>query len=289
MSLFDATHYDVTPRQDDPLAAYDDRIKKEKCYEPPAPPAPPPSPKLYPRLLPPHMDMHDLDQRIEAHVSVNRYGYMAQPDHPVLIPEAASRRMVLSMDDSDYKSSPLRRVTSADDADEIRNGEDDDDDDATMMDSLNPPSSRCSGATLLSDTLLSETGNSKRRFTFPSRTRKQQRPSSFSGDMPQSRPLVSSRQISSPIIDSSTVSPDIAFSSPKSTSSKAKSYPGKGSYWPSRPSPKIPTEVDTSHWSESDDDDHGQKKEPTTHVRIATFPSRGKRFRHRLSDLFCGS
>ncbi|KAK3174207.1 hypothetical protein OEA41_001451 [Lepraria neglecta] len=171
MSLFDATHHHVTPRQDDPLAAYDDRIKKEKCHEPPAPP---PSPKLYPQLFPPHMDMHDLDQRIEAHVSVNRYGYMAQPDHPVLMSDAASRRMVLSMDDSDYKSSPLRRVTSADDADEIRNGEDDDDDDddATMMDSLNPPSSRCSGTTLLSDTLLSdtllsETGNSKRyRFLF---------------------------------------------------------------------------------------------------------------------------
>ena len=284
MSLLDTTHHHVTPCQDDPLAAYD-RIKKEKCHEPPAPP---PSPKLYPQLFPPHMDMHDLDQRIEAHISINQYGYMAQPDHPVLMPEAASRRMVSSMDDSDYKSSPLRRITSADDADEIRNGDDDDDDDddddATMMDSLNPPALRCSGTTL-----LNETGNSKRRFTLPSRTRKQQRASSCSGDMPQSRPLVSSRQISCPVIDRSTVSPGIAFSSPNSTSSKAKSYPGRGSYWPSRPSPKIPPEVDRSHWSESDDDDHGQKKEPIMHVRIATFPSRGKRFRHRLSDIFCGS
>jgi hypothetical protein len=284
MSLLDTTHHHVTSHLQDPLVVYDG---KEKIREPQAPP---PSPKLYPQLLSPHMDMHDLDQRIKAHVSIGQYNLMAQPFQPTLVPEAGSRRRVLSIDDSNYKSSPLRRVTSADHVDEMQSEEDgDNDDDATMMDFSNSPSSRCSGATLLNDAATSEGASSKRRFTLPSRTGKQQRHFQASDDAPQSRPLISRRQILSPMTDTSTASPDVAYSLPWSMSSKAKSYPGRGSYYLSRSSPKGLAAEDKSHWSESDEDNDGEKKGPSTFVRIAAFPSRGKRFRRRLSDLFCGS
>ena len=196
----------------------------------------------------------------------------------------------MSIDDSNYKSSPLRRVTSADNADEMQSEEDgDDDDDATTMDFSNSPLSRCSGATLLNNAATSEGASSKRRFTLQSRTSKQQRQSQASGDVPQSRPLISRKQTLSPMTDTSTVSPDVACSFLSSMSSKVKSYPGRGSYYLSRSSPKGLAAEDKSHWSESDEDNDGKKKGPSTFVRIAAFPSRGKRFRRRLSDLFCWS
>ncbi|KAL2043058.1 hypothetical protein N7G274_004117 [Stereocaulon virgatum] len=265
-------------------------MEKKKDREPQAPP---PSPKLYPQLLSPNINMHDLDQRIKAHVSIGQRHLMAQPFQPTLVPEAGSRGRVLFMDNSSYKISPLRRVTSADNADEMQNEEDrdddDDDDDATATDFSSSPSPRCSGATLLNDAATSEGASSKRRFTLPSRTGKQQRQSQASGDAPQSRPLIPRSQIFSPITDISTVSPDVAYCFPRSMSRKAKSYPGRGSYYLSRSSPKGPAAEDRSHWSESDENNHGEKKGPSTFLRIAAFPSRGKRFRRKLSDLFCGS
>ena len=261
MSLYSSTHRHVTPLQQLPVATgepdacfpirTDSILKVWDCHELPAPP---PSPRCISQRAFEPIDMHHLDHQIEA-----------------------------------YKSTPLRRVVSADDVSEIdeRKEEDSDDeadDDATMVATSNAPSSRCSDTTLLSEIV-----STKRRFRLPSRANRQERPSTSAGGTLQASSLNWDRQISAPVLSSSTVSPSIAASSSKFSLRKGKSHSERGHFRPTRPSPQIPALEVKSRWSESDDGNGKKREDASEPVRLATFPGRGKRFRSRLSDLFCKS
>ena len=261
MSLSTSTHRHVTLFQQLPVAAgepdpcfpvrTDSILNVWDCH---GLPAPPPSPRCVSQRAFEAVDMHHLDHQIEA-----------------------------------YKSTPLRRVVSADDVSEIdeRKEEDSDeeaDDDATMVATSNAPSSRCSDTTLLSEIV-----STKRCFRLPSRAGRQQRPSTSAGGTSQASSLNWDRQISAPVLSSSTVSPNIAASSSKLSLRKGKSLSERGHFRPTRPSPQIPALEVRSRWSESDDGNGRKREDASEPVRLATFPGRGKRFRSRLSDLFCTS
>ena len=261
MSLYSPTHPRVTPLQQLPVVAgqsdpcfplrTDSILKVWDSHELPAPP---PSPKCYPQRAFEPMDMHHLDQQIEA-----------------------------------YKCTPLRRVVSADDVSEIdeakKEGSDDDaDDDATMVATSNAPSSRCSDTTLLSEIV-----STRRRFRLPSRAHRQERPSISAGGTLQVSSLGWGRQISAPLLSSSTVSPNIAATSSDLSLRMEKSHSERGHFRPTRPSPQIPALEAKSRWSESDDGKGKKREDASEPVWLATFPGRGKRFRSRLFDLFCTS
>ena len=261
MSLYSSTPRHVTPLQLLPVAAGEpdpcfpcrtnSLFKVWDCHELPAPP---PSPRCISQRAFEPMDLNQLDQQFEA-----------------------------------YKSTPLRRVVSADDASEIDEHKTEEfdgeaDDDATMVAASNAPSSRCSDTTL-----FSEIGSTRRRFRLPSRADRQQRPSTSAGRNSQASSSNWDRQISAPVFDSSTVSPDIAASSSKFSLRMGKSHSERGHFRPTRPSPEIPSLEVRSRWSESDDGKGKTREDASEPVRSATFPGRGKRFRSRLSDLFCTS
>ena len=261
MSLYSSTPRHVTPLQLLPVAAGEpdpcfpcrtnSRFKVWDCHELHAPP---PSPRCISQRAFEPMDLNQLDQQFEA-----------------------------------YKSTPLRRVVSADDASEIDEHKTEEfdgeaDDDATMVAASNAPSSRCSDTTL-----FSEIGSTRRRFRLPSRADRQQRPSTSAGRNSQASSSNWDRQISAPVFDSSTVSPDIAASSSKFSLRMGKFHSESGHFRPMRPSPEIPGLEVRSRWSESDDGKGKKREDASEPVRSATFPGRGKRFRSRLSDLFCTS
>ena len=260
MSLYSSPQSHVTPLQQLRIATgepdpcfplrTDSILNVWDCHELPAPP---PSPRcILQRAFEP-MDMHHLDHQIEA-----------------------------------YKSTPLRRVVSADDVSEIyehpkEESDGEADDEATMVASSNAPSSRCSDTTLLSEIV-----STRRRFRLPSRADRQQSPST-SGGTSQTSSLNWDRQISAPVLSSSTVSPNIAASSSKLLLRKGKFNSERGHFRPTRPSPQVPALEVRSRWSESDDGNGKKRDVASGPVRLATFPGRGKRFRSRLSDLFCTS
>ena len=257
MSLYSSTHRHVIPVQQLPVAARepdpcfpfptDSIFKVWDCHELPAPP---PSPRCISQRTFEPMDLNHLDQQFEA-----------------------------------YKSTPLRRVVSADDASEIdEHKREESDDEATMVAASNAPSSRCSDTTL-----FSEIGSTRRRFRLPSRADRQQRPSTSAGRNSQASSSSWDRQISAPVFDSSTVSPNIAVSSSKASLRMGKSHSEMGHFCPTRPSPEIPGLEVRSRWSESDDGNGKKREDASEPVGSATFPGRGKRFRSRLSDLFCTS
>ena len=281
MSLFATTGYHVTPRQQAP--------ETDPYF--PETPAPPPSPRCHPQQSLEEINMHHLDQEVEAQILLTRCGFEPQLESLVDKPEASPRRRTISMSESAYKGLQLCRVVSADEPYKSHEEDNDDFEDATMFSTSNPPSSRYSGATLLGVNILNETSSTKKHFTLPSRTHEQQRPSTSYGETSQPSLPISSKEISFPVTQTSTTGPNMTITPPNTTSSKTKSYPGRGFYCPSRPSPQIPCEEMTSHWSESGDDENGEKKKTSmTHVRITSFPSsKGKRFRRRLSDILCGS
>ena len=261
MSLYSSTQRHVPPFQQFPVAAgepdpcfpirTDSILNVWDCHEIPAPP---PSPRcILQRVFEP-VDMHHLDHQIEA-----------------------------------YKSTPLRRVVSADDVSENyehtkEESDGEADDEATMVAASDAPSSRCSDTTLLSEIV-----STRRRFRLPSRADRQQRPSTSAGGTSQTASLNCDKQISAPVLSSSTVSPNIAASSSRFSLRKGKSLPERGHFRPTRPSPQIPGLEERSRWSDSDDGNGKKKEDASGPVRLATFPSRGKRFRSRLSDLFCTS
>ena len=261
MSLYSSTHRHFTPLQQLPVATVepdpcfplrtDSLLTVWDCHELPAPP---PSPRCISQRAFEPMDMHNLEHQIEA-----------------------------------YKSTPLRRVVSADDVSEIyehTNEETDGeaDDEATMVATSNAPSSRCSDTTLLSEIV-----STRRRFRLPSRPDRQQRPFTSAGGTSQASTLNWNRQISAPVLSSSTVSPNIAASSSRLSLRKGKFQTERGHFRPTRPSPQIPALEVRSRWSESDDGNGKKREDASEPVRLATFPGRGKRFRSRLSDLFCTS
>lgn len=259
MSLYSPTHRHVTPFQQLPVAAGE----PDPCFPVRTDsilnvwdshdlPAPPPSPRCASQRAFEPMDMHHLDHQIEA-----------------------------------YKSTPLRRVVSADDvsehyehAKEESDGEADDE--ATMVATSDAPSSRCSDTTLLSEIV-----STRRRFRLPSRAVRQQRPSTSAGGTSRAPSWNQDRQISAPVLSSSTVSPNIAASSSRFSLRKGKSLGERGHFRPTRPSPQIPALEERSRWSESDDGNGKKREDASGPVRPATFPGRGKRLRARLSDLFC--
>ncbi len=261
MSLYSSTHRHVTPLHQLPVVAGEpdpcfplrtDSILNVWDYH--ELPAPPPSPRCISQRAFEPMDMHHLDQQIEA-----------------------------------YKSTPLRRVVSADDVSEMdehkkEDFDDDAEDDATMVATSNAPSSRCSDTTLFSEIV-----STRRRFRLPSRAYRQQRPSTSAGGTSQVSSLGWDRQISAPVLSSSTVSPNIAASSSKLSLKMGKSHSERGHFRPTRPSPQIPALEVKSRWSESDDGNGKKREDASEPVRPATFPGRGKRFRSRLFDLFCTS
>ena len=261
MSLYSSTHRHVTLFQQLPVAATgpdscfpvrtDSILNVWDCQELPAPP---PSPRCVSQHTFEPMDMHHLDHQIEA-----------------------------------YKSTPLRRVVSADDVSENyehtqQESDGEADDEATMVATSDAPSSRCSDTTLFSENV-----STRRRFRLPARADKQQRPSTSAGRTSQTSSLNWDRQISAPVLSSSTVSPNIAASSSRFSMRKGRSQSEMGHFRPTRPSPQIPALEEKSRWSDSDDGDGKKREDVPRPVRLATFPGRGKRFRSRLSDLFCTS
>ena len=260
MSLYSSTQRHVHPLQHLPVAAgesdpcfpfrTDSLFQVWDCQELPAPP---PSPRCVSQRAFEPMVLNHLDQQFEA-----------------------------------YKNTPLRRVVSADDASEIdehkrEKSDGEADDDATMVAASNAPSSRCSDTTL-----FSEIGSTRRRFRLPSRADRQQRPSTSASRNSQPSSSKWDRQISAPVFDSSTVSPDIAVSSSRFSLRIGKSHSERGHFRPTRPSPEIPGLEVRSRWSQSYDGTV-KREDASEPVRSATFPGRGKRFRSRLSDLFCTS
>ncbi|KAK0510048.1 hypothetical protein JMJ35_007442 [Cladonia borealis] len=176
MSLYSSTHRHVPPFQQFPGAAgepdpyfpirTDSILNVWDCHEIPAPP---PSPRCIPQRAFEPIDMHHLDHQIEA-----------------------------------YKSTPLRRVVSADDVSENyehtkEESDGEADDEATMVATSDAPSSRCSDTTLLSEIV-----STRRRFRLPSRADRQQRPSTSAGGTSQTSSLNWAKQISAPVLSSST-------------------------------------------------------------------------------------
>ena len=289
--------------------------------EPRAPPPTlmtPASPELVPLASPEDKEncpsrsciMLYVDRQIEKQISAIPCRDPSRPSAPRPV-QPAVRTKTLSLDESARKTTQLRQISSIDD------------DDATTIHVSNPPSSRSSDA----EDLLDEVPTKRRAF-FQMRTVNAQKrrkgsislqpalptsptssmvnvrstihpipttpfrlgsPSQSSG-VSQHRPSISGRQISSPVMSTSSASPAIDRSHPASTSSKMHSWPG--SYCPSRASPRPPKEEPQSYWSDSSDDEN-KREGSSSNALLATFPGRRRQFRRRLSEtfdtLFCRS
>jgi len=164
--------------------------------------------------------------------------------------------------------------------------EDFNDDTTTVFKASGPSSSRFSYVDSLSD----KTPSSRKRFTIRSRARKERITSKSKpyNDASATRLRITHKQIFFPVLSSSTATPDVVPSAYELASSSAQTWPGRGSYCPSRQSPPVPHQEDMETSDRSDDEKADSMKSPL----LATFAGRGGKrkygTRRRLTKAFCG-